>query len=486
MIETASEAETITLEVRHGNRRFPMLTESKHIPSENQIRELRLQPAEESLPSRLAEAIFRLLPWSKLGTNEKLDRDTVVRAYNDSLKKLDACRQEVETFVAEACRANLEFRQQSGPTHVKARGEVMNRLLSKMIEEGTAPWDPVRSIATAELLSKSPQHFQQQFEKELLREATRFSVQLIELLKHCVDKELFGLAEWFPNQCCRYHFFRRVAIQGKSQKTQSTSFSSEIDGPPSLNPFLVGKLTLTTTESALHEVRYARHEHELINAIRTNIANSTVAMPAAVLRMINYLPPWLVPFVEVIDGNIVRERIIERDVSTEHWTNVTFRDELIYEFAFDPGIVIGPYVLCGWMPTENPDNQGLNDDSRNGAVNDSNGLTLSLMMIVGGLSVHALWLVHQLLTRQTGSLILAIFSSTIATGLVGMVTFQHARRRRYRDPRHYAELMATVFALCLILVGLAIAKTFLPVPLIMPIIAGGMIVMFVSLSRGCR
>src|SRR5690606_29133708 len=56
------------------------------------------------------------------------------------------------------------------------------------------------------------------------------------------------------------------------------------------------------------------------------------------------------PFVEVIDGRIVRERIIERDIEVEDWTQVEVHDRPIIDY--DPGIVIGPYVLCGWGPRE--------------------------------------------------------------------------------------------------------------------------------------
>ncbi len=484
MIETASETETTTLEVMHGNRRFPMLAESKHVPPENRIRELRVQPVQKSLPDRLAAVIFSELPWSDLNGIEKPDRETVVRAYIDSLKKLDTYRQEAETFIAEACRANLEFRQGSGETHDEARGEVMDLLLSRMIEDGTAPWDPVRNIATAELLTKSPQYYQQQFENALSTEAARFSFQFVELLKHFVDKELFGLVEWLPVQCCRYHFFRRVAIQGESRVTESRSESIThgfLDNPrwP-----IVGHAKVTKTENIPHEIRYARHEHELINAIRTSVANSSVVMPDPVLRMIQCVPTWLVQFVEVIEGHIIRERIIERDVATEDWTKVSIRDEPIYHT--DPGIVIGPYVVCGWILPENQDDQATGAVADEAYVSDTKGLAIPMTMIAGGLTVFALWHLHDFLSKKAGSLMPAILSSAIAAALVGMVTFLHARRRRYRDPRHYAELMATVFALCLILVGLAIAKTFVPVDSLFPIIAGGLIVVFVSLSRGCR
>jgi len=59
--------------------------------------------------------------------------------------------------------------------------------------------------------------------------------------------------------------------------------------------------------------------------------------------LVNAIPEWLYQFVEVIDGQIVRELIIERDVSVEDWTQVNARDEPINDI--DPGIIIGPFIL---------------------------------------------------------------------------------------------------------------------------------------------
>ena len=41
------------------------------------------------------------------------------------------------------------------------------------------------------------------------------------MLQRMVDLELFGLVEWLPKQCCRYHFFRRVVIQGAGEQTDT-------------------------------------------------------------------------------------------------------------------------------------------------------------------------------------------------------------------------------------------------------------------------
>ena len=100
-----------------------------------------------------------------------------------------------------------------------------------------------------------------------------------------------------------------------------------------------------------------------MNAVRTSIGNSRVVMPPQVATMLKHVPDWLYPFVEVIDGDIVRERIIERETRVDSWQDATVseepivvRDEPIY--GWEPGVIIGPYVLTGWGPREVAAEQG--------------------------------------------------------------------------------------------------------------------------------
>ena len=83
---------------------------------------------------------------------------------------------------------------------------------------------------------------------------------------------------------------------------------------------------------ATHHFRFARHEHKVINAVRTSIGNSAVVIPPPVANLIKAIPTWLYPSVEVIDGDIIRERIIERDTGVEDWRVAQVDDEPIVDW----------------------------------------------------------------------------------------------------------------------------------------------------------
>ena len=264
---------------------------------------------------------------------------------------MNECYDEIRNVVLEACRANLEFRaNDNNETHAEARDAILEGKLNEMMTQAFAAWLPAKNSLTASLMSNSPDAFVRQLEASLSEEVDRFSRQFLELLERMVDRELFGLVEWLPKQCCRYHFFRRVVIQGPEVRTQSINDSFADDSDAGSGQRIIGNRRTTSRRTVSHEIRFARHQHELINAVRTSIGNSTVIMPPPIVRLVDSIPRWLYPFVEVIDGQIVRELIIERDVSVEDWTQVDVRDEPIIDI--DPGIVIGPYVLSGWGSME--------------------------------------------------------------------------------------------------------------------------------------
>jgi hypothetical protein len=450
MVERSAESDAITFEVMRADRRFPMLPDARHSPPRNRIRELKVQPAEEALPERMAQAISQRLAWHELQSAETADRETIVSAYIDSLKQLGKCRSDVETLVFEACRANLEFRQGARETHTEARDAILNNKLNEMMAQAFSAWKSAGNIVTAELLSQPAEYYRQQLEASLSEEVTNFSLQLFELLKHMVDLELFGLVEWLPKQCCRYHFFRRVVIQGTAERTENVTetmtddWLADFDRVPGGR--VVGDRRTTSTHRVKHEIRFARHQHELINAVRTSIRNSTVIMPPQIVRLVESIPEWLYPFGEVIDGHIVRELIIERDIAVEDWTKVDVRDEPIIEydvrddpiFAVDPGIVIGPYVLSGWGSVEIRKEQERRLAVEQ-AVRQERQVSLVPVLTAAtiGLSVIALWLQYRWL-RGNGGLLFFGLATVTAIGAAWQAMYDHAISRRISAPKYYA------------------------------------------------
>jgi hypothetical protein len=113
---------------------------------------------------------------------------------------------------------------------------------------------------------------------------------------------------------------------------------------------VIGTQQITVRQTGRHIHRWSRHEHHVIHAYCTTIGNSRVVMPPNARHLANSIPDWLRDFVQVIDGDIIRERINECDYRLEAWEDVRTHDVPIY--GCEPAIVIGEYVMTGWGPSE--------------------------------------------------------------------------------------------------------------------------------------
>ena len=381
-----NDTEAPPLDIEWGGRRFsPSLDARPKLP-QDRVCKLQAGREESQLPASLREALSSRLAW-RLVPADETERERIVEAYVRSLEQVAQFRRDVENMVRYACLANLKFRQAAGETDSHARDAVLSAKLDEMLAQAACDWRPLVNVLDAPLISQPMPRLRSRLEASVAEAVAEFTKQFFELLAKLVDRTLFGLVEWLPDQCCNYYFFRCVVLQeneGASQRITETRF--EQSDPGSADPGqITGNRTMAETQDVLQRItesrfedpnpgftdprriigkrtiadiegkgkhyhRLARHEHLVINAVRTSIGDSRVVMPPDVERLVEHIPEWLYPFMQVIDGTICRERIIERDTRVEEWENAVVRDEPI--FGCEPGVILGPYVLTGWAPHE--------------------------------------------------------------------------------------------------------------------------------------
>jgi hypothetical protein len=354
MVGTSSLEEIDSPDVELQGRRFPALWDAPRLPAPQRLRQITPPIQKVELKDQIAEEIWSRLPWQQLAT-DGTDTRSIIDAYIQSLNQLERFRRDVDQLIRAACQANLEFRQALGETNVVGRDAALSGQLSEMLNEAAGPWFPTRNIVDARLASRPLSEVRQRLETALTKAVSDFGRQLFELMARLVDRELFGLVEWLPNNCCAYHFFKRVVIQendgASSRVVGERRFGQVNERDRETGRQIIGRRTVEETRGqGRHIHRFARHQHDVIQAIHTSIGNSQVVMPPQVERLCEAVPEWLYPFVQVIDGTIVRERIIERDVRVDQWADRTQRDEPI--IGYEPGVILGSYVLTGWGPRE--------------------------------------------------------------------------------------------------------------------------------------
>jgi hypothetical protein len=362
----------VSLELELEGRRCPGRLRVDSTQDSVPAHRIPLRDEDRAIAGLLSRAVADSLAWSSLPAGE-CDRQTLVTTYIRSLERLLEFRREAETFVRLACEVNLEFRQASAQLVSQARDDVLRERLDELRQKAVADWPTVGNILDAKRVSQDIAQLRAQLQANVQAAVDGFGEQFLRLLGRLVDANVFGLVEWLPNQCCAYHFFKQVVIQTETTQTTTVdrkwmadevvtkdSADAADDEDDDVDPeddddwFDEGVMRTTTTEttSATHVHRLARHEHAVMNAIRTTIGNSKVVMPPSVERLIHGVPKWLYPFVRVIDGDLFRERIVEQDLREQTWseTRVTVQDLPV--FGPEPAVIVGPYVLTGWGPRE--------------------------------------------------------------------------------------------------------------------------------------
>lgn len=489
------ESQTMTLEVQWGGRTFSPSPDSSSVTPQDRIRKLQQRPEETELPKLLHKAILARLPWSTLPA-EETERQPLVEAYVASLSQLERFRGDVEKLVRAACLANLEFRQLAGETNVNSRDAALAAKLDEMLAEAACQWLPTRNVLDAKLVSQPVRALRPQLQAALIDAVAEFTTQFFELLAKLVERQLFGLVEWLPNHCCGYHFFKRVVLQenlGLSD-APAVTVGQQYYGPrsdrrdPKDGRRIVGKRTIAETERGKHHHRFARHEHSVMNAVSTTIGNSQVVMPPQVVRLIEQVPQWLYPFVQVIDGDIFRERIVEQDTGVEAWADVRVRDEPIY--GCEPGVIIGPYVLTGWGPREVGQEQARRESIQTVAQRTAEERTArrhAPWFAVAAVAMAAIgvWLLIQWLREGRGGLFV-VLATIAAIGSVWQSVFDFGTVRRNATAAVASHFASAAAAFLILLVYWLVARWFQPMLWVTPVALGLAVVLCFVLGHRFR
>ena len=476
------EAERTTVEVQFRGREYGVGTKTTPSPPRQGVHQLREAPQETQLSDQLAQALWNQLPWRTLPEDVN-DRATIVRVYIESLAKLRELREEFEALVRATCVANLEFRQGVGPTHDGARRDVMNQRLEEMLKQSACDWHPIRNILDAPLVSQDPSRLRNKLDEELTEVIRGFSVQLFEMLAKLVDRELVGLVEWWSNHVCNYHFFKRVVIQ-QNEGTSTTVSESFPDAWPIYNPktrrHIVGyRTTRDTRGKGRHIHTLARHEHKVLDAVRTSIENSSVVMPLSVVELIKNIPDWLRPFIEVVDGTLYRELIVVRETKVEDWLDEVVRVMPIEQrlesliFGYEPAVCLGPFVLVGWGPRE-IDAELARRTSAEAVAEESRQIRsvrnrIPWMLPIGGGLVAFSYLVFDQALRGAGGYAVGV-AAALATVFIIWQTIRDWQHTRGIVPTtQFTSLWTATFSFLLLVLGWCLVRWHYPAPIVIPL-----------------
>ena len=339
----SSSEPAVSFTVRSGNRVFPgNLPQTDR--SLQEVPELVSEDDGSRIRSQLAADLWQRMEFLSLDEGADHDKDELIETYGKSLSQIVGFGEDVHSLILAVCRTNLESRAGGGRQDDAERRAAVGRKFNEMIEKASPRIMPPKNVLTADLIALPGDTVYETLKKSVRASVVEFVKEFFAVLERLVDKRIAGLIEWLGDNLCRYHFFKEVVIhEGVTmEETVSTSQSwLEQDYE-----------TITTKRTVENEYRLAHHEHHVTHAFHTSIANSRVVVPLKVQGLIDKIPGWLAEYIDIVDGSLFRERVIERKYDEDTFTDVQTRDVPVPRMGWEPAVVIGSIVLTGWGPRE--------------------------------------------------------------------------------------------------------------------------------------
>lgn len=145
-------------------------------------------------------------------------------------------------------------------------------------------------------------------------------------LRRLREHEYVGRIEFLAPTVARFFFYRWAVQEEVLRETRSSR---------------------ATQRDLKQTLRQVVEYHEILQAQSQPVQGARLPMPPAVAALVQGLPPFLGKLVQVVSGQEIFRRIVERDLKT------AFRTEReVHRYHPDPAIVFGDYVLTGWGADE--------------------------------------------------------------------------------------------------------------------------------------
>ena len=329
--------------VRMGNREYPKLPrrQRKKQPHDRSP-EVIDNSATRQIGQQLQQHLLDRLP-HPVFEERQTDRAQLFVTYNENINFLRQCRREALDLFRTAIETVFTHDLPDDPT--------CQAFIEQVISDSQVAFPQLPSLASAELGARPLEEIRRELVKLQQQAAGKLVRDLFSALDCLVDRSVIGLAHWTGPNEVRYHFFRRQArvIRDQRQRTgQSERQWRNADEDPN-DPRRMKQIHEVRRELELACTLF-HHKHDTVNAIATDLDNSTVPMPDFVQALACAIPGWMRSEMRVIDGYLIREQIFERETQQQTSTQIEYEEELI--FGCEPAICLGPYVLIGWGPRD--------------------------------------------------------------------------------------------------------------------------------------
>lgn len=287
--------------------------------------------------AQLHDVVWNQLPTT--GVFQATSHDTIAQATAHCSELLRQRQDEIRKFVRTLCYHVVQF-QVSGELLPQARADALDQARRPLLTALDHVLVPMQPVLTAELIAQ-PLPAVQSSVLKLLQEASHtLTNQLFVSLHMLVELNVVGIIDWKDERTCKLSFFRHSIEQDliESRKT-STVRRTE-------------RNTLAREEWEQLRVRnryfIERHEHHVMNAEARELEQICHPIPREHDELIDHIPEWLHPHLRVLEGTLILEQIVERQIREDQWQSTPILRSTHETHELDPAILLGHFVLTGW------------------------------------------------------------------------------------------------------------------------------------------
>lgn len=305
-------------------------SEARGIPTRREILSsdrfggLRLVARDTCVP--LHNAIWPLIEPRLQSLDVAVGRNQLVNAYNDVVLDLSSRQREWTTFLEQVWTFDgFDTIVAENEHELRFARDSRRSWLEQGLGSRAFKTHELQSIVTAEFVSRHGHDMKQLLVQDVHDLTIHVTQSCVQQLLDMVGLLSVGIVQWYPGSTCRYLFFRRGFYS-----------SSKVESPTARDVF--GR---TTGEVECHE-------HHLMDAFACHPANAPVAVPASVQQLIDQAPGWVRSQLHLVNGTLTQETVNRLVVRDETWQVV----RRVPRMHNDPALVIGPFVLAGWGPSD--------------------------------------------------------------------------------------------------------------------------------------
>ncbi len=315
------------------------------------------RPARREFHKRLENTLWSRMAFDRTAQEGFTDHDHLHRVAAEDYRLLSAATDDVVHLIETLCHVNTEF-SAVGEVNEEARDQAITQVKAKVLDRVAVNLRPRGSVWEHRLDQVELDEAAEEVRGKLESTIRDFADQFVELLDELVSISRLGLVTWEPPGNCDILFYRDIVVQQDTDVTTIRSHKgSEVIHSSNLRTITRRTIEVRNQFATKHEVSEALYYMKLRKAKAEQIDRTPALVPRTIQPLLDALPSWLRPLVELIDGEryflrVIRRRVADVDIEQEGRHEEI---ELIHEDPmahYDPAIALDRYVLTGWGPEE--------------------------------------------------------------------------------------------------------------------------------------